>query len=494
MNSKSLKERIIKDTAKYSIAQYASQGIGFVTAIFLRRFLTPYYMGIWSLLTVVQNYLGYLTLGVNSAAIYRIPFYRGKNDKASEEETRDTAFSFLFLASLFSCLCLVVAVLFLRNKYPPEVIIGLLALAIYIILQRAYSFYVVVLRAYSDFSVLAKSLLFDAVCNLILTVLIIRQFKIYGLYATVSILAVLNTLFVHTLAKRRINFKFNLKRLGGLILYGFPILLNGVLVVILRTIDRIMIGKMLGVTFVGYYSIATMPKSYVHGLSNNFYIVTIPHMQESYGKKENAADIKKFVAIPIEAISYFITPVLGLIYLVSPILVKQLLPNYLPGLFALQILLLDTFFSTCSAQASQFLITLNKQTRLVLISVIAILVNIALNYAFIKNGLGINGVALGGSIASLFIFLATIIYAMGHFFKGKDIIIYIIKIIFPLIYILAIIYGCLFIRAGNLYVELVLRLTLFCAASLPLFIYADKKTHALRMVFAMIKNKFNKNG
>ena len=109
---KSVKEKIIANTVKYSLAQYISQGIGFIIAIALRRFLGPYYMGIWSLLKVVQSYFSYLTLGVNSAAIYKIPFFKGKKDNIAEEETKDTAFSFIFLVSLLSSLCLIGAAIF----------------------------------------------------------------------------------------------------------------------------------------------------------------------------------------------------------------------------------------------------------------------------------------------------------------------------------------------------------------------------------------------
>ena len=109
MNNKSRKESIIKDTASYSLFHYLTQGIGFVTAFLVRKFLGPYYMGIWSLLKVVLSYFSYMGLGVNTAAVYKIPFYRGKEDRESEESTKNTAFGFLFIVSLVSSALLVVA-------------------------------------------------------------------------------------------------------------------------------------------------------------------------------------------------------------------------------------------------------------------------------------------------------------------------------------------------------------------------------------------------
>ena len=212
-----IKKAILKDTGKYSSAQYFCKGIGFVTAIAIRRFLGPYFMGIWSLLQVVQGYLSYLSFGVNSAAVYNIPFFKGKGDRLSEEETRDTAFTFLFIVSIVSCLGLVAAAIIMRHSYPKVVIIGLLALGLYIILDRFFSYYVITLRAYKNFSVLTRSLLFDSVTTLLLVFLLVRQFKIYGFYVAVSLMAVLNVLFVHRLARYRINLGLNPQRLKKLI-------------------------------------------------------------------------------------------------------------------------------------------------------------------------------------------------------------------------------------------------------------------------------------
>lgn len=50
------KEHIIKETIQLTSARYFSQGLGFVTAIALRRFLGPFYMGLWSLFRIISDY------------------------------------------------------------------------------------------------------------------------------------------------------------------------------------------------------------------------------------------------------------------------------------------------------------------------------------------------------------------------------------------------------------------------------------------------------
>lgn len=488
-----VKETIIKDTAKYSFAQYTAQGIGFVISTSMRAFLGPYYMGIWSILQVIQSYVIYLYLGVTDAATYKIPFYKGNNDKVSEEEVKNTAFSFIFLISLITSFCLIITALILRGKYPIEVIVGLLALAVYIILQRLYAFYIIVLKAYKNFSLLSKSIVFDAIANLILIFLLVSQFKLYGLYITISVLAVLNTLFVHMSAKYNISFKFSLKRLKSLVIFGLPISLNGFLGEILKTLDRIMIAKMMGLTFVGFYSVAILGKNYISGLSAGVGIVTIPHIQEIYSKNEEMHEIKKFVTTPTLIFSYLLPPLLGVAYLISPLFVKTILPQYVPGILALQIMLLDTFFRTCAPQAGQFLITIGKQAKLIPISLAAIIINVFLNYILIKNGFGINGVAAATSFSSFLIFLATLIYAMKHFANMKEIFIFILKIIWPLFYIFCIIIGCsYFIDVANPYLSLAIKIIIVGIASLPLFYSVNKKSHIFDLFIKSLKGKLGK--
>jgi O-antigen/teichoic acid export membrane protein len=487
---KEVREKIIKDTAKYSSAYYLTQGIGFITATAMRRFLGPYCMGIWSILQVIQSYFGYLYLGVDDAAAYKIPFYRGNNDKVAEHGIRDTAFSFIFLISIISSSLLILAAVVLRKHYPVEIIIGLLALAIYIILQRLYSFYVISLRAYKNFSVLSKSILFDGVTNLLLVFFLVSKFKLYGVYITISILAVLNTLFVHRLAKYDINLKFSLACLKSLILFGFPLLINSVLSEILRTIDRIMIAKMMGVLFVGYYSIAIMSKGFISGLSANLSIVSIPHLQEIYGKNKNIDDIKKFVTIPTTIFSYLLSPIIGLLYIVSPLFIKIVLPKYIPGICAMQILLFDTIFISCNQLTVNFLATINKQARVIPINLCAIILNIFLNYIFIKKGWGINGVALATISSSFFIFVTMLTYALRHFSNFKEITAFIFKTILPLFYIIAVVVGLNhFINFSNPYLELILGPAVLIIVSVPLFIEINKKTHILSLLLNVTKDK-----
>jgi O-antigen/teichoic acid export membrane protein len=271
---------------------------------------------------------------------------------------------------------------------------------------------------------------------------------------------------------------------------GFPLLLFGVLTTVLGSIDKIMIARMMGVTFVGYYSIANMAQNYLYGATNNFSIVAMPKLLEAYGKQQDLKQVKKFVTVSAEVVSYLLPSLLGAIFLITPLFIAKVLPKFIPGIAAMQVLLLDIFFRSCSPQASHFLVALGKQLGLIPITAAAIALSIFFNFIFIRSGLGIAGAALGVSLSSLFATVLTLIYAMKQFANFKEIAAFILKIIFPLAYICTVVLSSYyFINISNPYIRLAVNLLILSAASLPLFFYIDRRTHVVRSIINLLKVK-----
>ncbi len=485
------KKQIIKDTFQLTSARYLSQGIGFITSIAMRRFLGPFYIGVWSLFRVALDYSSYLLLGISEGVSYKIPFLTGQNNTVEEERVKNNAFNFIFLVSLLTSAALLITALFFRKSYPPEVITGLTVLAFYVILDRACGYYMLLLRTKMNFTVLSKSIIFDAVVNLCLILLLVKNYKIYGLYLSVILLSVLNTLYIHSQAKYRIRLTFKFQGIWELIKTGSPIAVLGFMDWVLISIDRIMIAKMIGITFVGYYSISIMTKGYISQLSG-FGTVLYPRLLERYGKSQKIQDIQKFVITPVLINAYLMPLVLGVIYFLIPVLVKAILPKFIPGILATQILLVDMFFRSCYPQSTHFLIALKKQTRSIPIIAAAIALNIAGNYLFIKMGYGICGAALATSLVSFLTFLAMQFYAMKHFAGLPEILLFFREVLIPFFYILA---GVLllekFINIQNPIVCAGLKITILCAIYLPLFLYINRKTQILSHILNLLLKRQN---
>jgi O-antigen/teichoic acid export membrane protein len=482
------KKAIIKDGFQVTFARYFSQGIGFFTSIGMRRFLGPFYTGMWSILNIAYDYSAYLLLGVNEGICYKIPFLAGQNKKDAEEEIKDAGFNFVFVVSVFTSILLLVTALIFRNKYPVEVVVGMLALSIYVILDRICGYYMSLLRGRKNFSVLSKSIIFDAIINIILVFSLVKNFKLYGLYITMIILSIMNTFFIHLLVRYRINLTFKFKGVSELIAIGFPLTVFGLLDWAIISADRIFIAKMIGVTFVGYYSVSIMAKNYISQISS-FGTVLYPRIVETFSRGQRVEDIKKYALIPIRVNAYIMPFLLGMIFFIAPPFIEKVLPKFMPGILAIQILLIDMFFRSCLS--IHFIAALKKQVTLIPITVFLLILTAIGDYLVLKNGYGIYGVAWVTSGISFLYFLLIQGYTMSHFAKAKEIISFFMEIIAPFLYtVLFMLIIGKFIRIHNIYINVAVRcLTLF-AFSLPLFIYINSQTQVIKILIGVVKNSF----
>jgi O-antigen/teichoic acid export membrane protein len=422
-----------------------------------------------------------------------IPFFLGKKDKGAVDEVKNQGFSISMLISVVSSILLLIAALVLKNKRSTEVIVGLCAVAICSIISKVCGYYMSLLKAHSEFKILSKVIIFDAVINLILVFSLVKGLRLYGLYIEVIITPLLVIFLILKLTDYRISFiRIKLKAIAKLLTVGFPIYIISSLEGLLKTIDVLMIGKMIGVTSVGYYSLATMSRSYVAQVSN-LGTVLKPAIMQAYGSREKIEDIQKFVTVIPKIMAFMLSLLMGMMFIAITPFVKLILPRFIPGILAMQVLLLEIYFRSCSVQAEHFLIALNKQVRLVPLFVGALALNGGLNYLFIKMGYDIAGVALGTSISSFVVFLFIQYYAMAHFARLNQILGVFTVILLPLVYNTAMVLLLQkYVNIGNIYICAIIRIILMVVFYLPFLVYLNKSTGVISILFGMVKKRLQR--
>jgi O-antigen/teichoic acid export membrane protein len=463
--------------------------MGFFTAIFIRRFLGPLNMGIWGILKVVSDYASYNNLGSTSAIPYKLPVLKGQGKTDEVKKLTSVIFNFVTIVTFICSIAIVVYALIFLRTLPREIFIGLLVVSVMLLSQRVYTYYMMLLRANKDFGILSKSVFFDAVTNLGLVLLIVSRFKLYGFYFVIIIMPVINVWFIRKYVTYNLAFNFHVKGILAYIKYGLPLFLTGMLDQILYSIDRIMIVSMLGLEQLGFYSIALMTRNYGTGLSKNFSIVIQPHFMEDFGKNGIEKSCE-YVIRYCEVSAYFMSIVLSIVFIIAYPFVYFVLPSFLPGVTAMKIFLLATFFLTLSPYPNNFLVAVEKQSRLIPITVMSILINVVFNYLFIRKGYGINGVSAATAISACVSFFVVSIYALSHTQNLSGIIKYFSKVFFPLVYCLLCLWGIhIWIRHPNQVWEALIGSFLFIALTAPLVIYINKKTTIINVLFEIVLKK-----
>jgi len=480
---------ILAHVFHYASAQYFSQFLGFFTSIMLRKFLGPVSMGIWSMLNVIKGYVGYATLGVASAVPYKLPILKGQGKFEEIRSLTSVIFNYITLVTFVCSTGVMVYALIFKGTLSKEVFVGLLMLAILLVAQRIYTYYITLLRANRNFGVLSKDIVFDAVLNLFLMILIVSKFRLYGFYLVLILTPILNVIFIRRYVTYDLRFSFDLKGIFGHIKYVLPLCINGVLDQILHSIDKIMIASMLGLEQLGFYSIALMTETYGTGIARNFSIVIQPHFLEDFGANGLEKSSQQ-VVLYSQVTAYFMAIFLSLTFIFAPVLVVYVLPAFIPGIMSLQIFLLAIFFFTITPYSNNLLVALEKQSKLIPITILSILVNISLNYLFIKKGYGINGVALATAISAFVSFCVLSGYALAHCRRKVIIASLIFKVISPLVYsVLCLAIVTMIKYQKYMILEAMFRAAVFMVFVLPLIVFIDKKTNVVKLLWKIFSEK-----
>lgn len=487
------KKMIIKDIINYSSSQYISQFLGFFTATFTRRFLGPANMGIWQILTVVLSYATNTHLGTTDTLYYKTPILKGEGKPAEAEKVKNTVFSFITTISFISSAVIIIYAFYFQKTLSKEMFYGLLAIAMMLILQRIYTFYITLLRASKEFSVLGKSIIFDAILGFLAVFFVLYRFRLYGLFLVVIVTPILNVLFITRYLKYDLRYTFNFEKLVSYIKFGFPLFIQGWMLMVLNSIDKIMISRMLGLEALGFYSIALMVKGYGANLPKNFSMVISPHLLEDFGRTQDVKKISRYITVPAFINAYFMSFVLGIVFIVSIPFVKMMLPKFVPGIDAMRVFLLAIFFFSLVPEASHSLIAMNKQIRILPILGIAILANIFFNYVFIKSGFNITGASMATSITGFIYFIFIFVYAMKHFESPMGIVKFLSKLFFPLLYsTLTLFIIEKTVHHPDLVLDAGLKLITFLIAFSPLVFYLNNKTRIIDMFFSAVKDRLFK--
>lgn len=390
-----VRHQIFRDIGRYVPSSYLSQAIDVLTAVLVRRFLGPAMMGIWAFCNVLLTYAKYAGLGATDVAIKEIPYNLAKGNKKKAGEIRDLVFTFTTLMAVIIGLGVWGYAQFIQKKISPELYWGLLVVGVVIVLQRIHNLLISFLRAHKDFKLISKQVILSSLVNCALVLLLASQFGLYGYFGAVVGSYMFNITYVQLSRRFPIHWRLDFVEIKPILKIGFPLLLFGILNVLFQSADKLVITRFLGFEALGYYSLAAMAHGYLYSLPNLIGIVLFPYFQERFGKHESSESLAGYVLTPITVLAGLLPLPVGVAWLSAPLMTRWILPEFIPGIVALQILILGTFFLSLCHPLSHFLITTNKFRELLGIGNFMALTIFLINWGLVKGGWGLKGIAAG---------------------------------------------------------------------------------------------------
>jgi O-antigen/teichoic acid export membrane protein len=169
---------------------------------------------------------------------------------------------------------------------------------------------------------------------------------------------------------------------------GFPITIVWWVLILQNSVDRVVLGSLIGPTAVGHYGLGLSVAGLLAVVPMALARVLYPQVNRAFGKVTDVESMKRLLA-----------NMQLLILALLPFLYNRVLPKYGPGLAAGQVLVIGTFFICLLRNGANYLIAINEQRAFLKYVLITLIVNLAADICLINMGFGLSGVAFGTSLA-----------------------------------------------------------------------------------------------
>ena len=414
----------------------ASSVLGMFRSLIIAGGLGPSLYGAWNILMVIFTYNSYVDLGLVNGMNKEMPYLRGKGDAAEAEKVKDNTFWAVSIIATIINILLVAASVVFQDHLPGGMVAAVCILAITNILFQLYNFLICLLRTDKAFGLFGLANVLLSLTSLACVIVFFKFLpgKLYGALSALAVGYLLVSLYIVYRMKYRIRFTLNVRRVIGIFKTGFPLIIIQIGAILLISIDRWMIAGMIDQISLGYYGIGLTMANFLFAGASTVAFTLYPFMLERFGQTNDAGQSEQLVYTPIIVLSYLMAVACTLIALAVPLLITYVLPAYVPGIHAAVILIFGIYFISIMTICGNFLVSINKQNIVLYVQMGLIPLSVVFNYALIKSGLGIEGVALGTAAVYFLYGTAIILVALRSFTRSyKELLLKTGKVYFPFV-------------------------------------------------------------
>ncbi|MEZ7495054.1 oligosaccharide flippase family protein [Leeuwenhoekiella aequorea] len=433
--------RLIKDTAYYSIGSFTAKALNFIFLPIYLNYLSPSDYGIVSSMQVFGGILLiFLTFGLERS-IYRL-IYDYKTETEKRNFLGTISISVFFLA-LFIC-----SILFIGNSLVGQIFknISFYPYFAYAICTAFFSCFELVPLIALQVKQRAKLYLKYSLILLVIKVFPVLFFVVYQQEGAVGMLkggtagGLLGALIIIPLTLKQINLKFNKKILRDVLIFCLPLVPLVISSWVVNMSDRIFIERLYGTYDVGIYSLGYKIGQLVQFLSvavlmaYNPYFYKIANLEDQVGSKNKLVKANNYIVLFVLCISFLIA------FFSKEIITWFFDNSYLAVIRIIPLIALGGFFMQLVSLQNLSFYQEKKTFQIMTINIVAACFNIVLNYFLILT-YGYLGAAWATVITQFLLFLLIYKYAKKYFYIPYNWIqILPIMIIFTLIVILNHIY------------------------------------------------------
>ncbi len=411
--------------AKYASSRILGQLFGIITTFARPNLITPAQFGLWNLLKTFPLYVSHVHLGTMTSMRFLIPYYHAAGEHERAERMKNTVYTLALLlntiVALAFCVAPFLAIPYFMN-YSHEKQIGLACVAALILLQFFNEFMTVILRSNEQFNILSLNNILRSIVTCILTLLFMSLWGLYGLYFSAILIQAIVVGHLWFSFNAGVKLQFDTKAFKELFHKGLPMHLSDIAMLVFTTTPQIVIWRCFpGRSWekeLGFYSIALIFTNFLQHLPGTAREIMEPRMMRHLAHSAGADVVEAYLLKPFVNTAYLLPILLAPALLTIPTFVPLVLSKYIPGINPTLILIFGFYFLALCEQPNAMMLAMNWQHRLLWSLLLAIGLNFTLSFLFIKNGLGITGVAWASSISYFSLFIMYLLL-LGFSLKDK---------------------------------------------------------------------------
>jgi len=494
------KRQIIKESSAFTGSTLAAMMIRNVRAIFIAGVLGATGYGIWNALLLVVDYGQHAHLGVLDAVNWRIPYKRGQGDELAVQELRNNSFGWILALGITITFAVFAASFFIPARYSSIWRWGIRVVSLVFLLQYLYNYLFLLYKTEKRFVALGKASITLVIVNTVVVVSLALRYDIWAVFLGAIVAPAVALVYLVRKSGGLPRPRLDLKATKQYIILGFPLMLTGVIGLMLKSLDRIMVIWFFNATHLGYYAFAVMlslPITMIAGLISQPFI---PRYFEAYGRSSDMWKHRGLLKKATLSVVYLAPLLIGFVVIGAPFVVGLwFLSDFAPSLPLVTILALGAYFHAISFMFWNVLVSQKLQNRLLLLSIASLAINFTLNVTLVSLGFGLVGIAIATAISFAFHGMSTLLYGLSRCgWPARERLAFTLQVLAPLGYTVLMLWLISFIPAfisGSIPEELAMaavRFCIFAAGMLPLIVWVNRKTGVITETLGMVKDLLGK--
>ncbi len=369
-----------------SSASYIGLIASLIRAILLANILGPTRRGILATARLVASYCSHSHLGVLHGMSKLMPVALGKQERDRAEELQNTGFTTTTCLAVVAGLGVCAFAMLDLGHLAMGTRLALALGGVLVIATHGTTFFTSVLRSFGHFDFIGRALVLTSVAEFALAIGLGLRYGAGGAVAGFVLAQLVVLVYLVARSPVRPMVRLRWPEVAALLTSGVPLLLMMLADQLYRTVDMALIVKFERVRALGLYGIGSTLAAMIYTIPSSVAYVLFPAYLKSYGR-DGVEGLRSQLRLATIGLSSLMPVLAGVVYLLCPTAIRLLLPEYVEGIGAIQILLVGSALLGLPVATDQALITFDREKHLIAFRGIGALVIAGATFALVHTSL-----------------------------------------------------------------------------------------------------------